>query len=316
MYIAFIIIGVLVLLFFAFLLYVYDTAFYNSMKKRFKKPLEMRGEQYEKFAVELKESVDNMLKEEYIPVEITSYDGLKLKARYYHFKDGAPTDIIFHGYRSFAMNDCGGGFKIAQEMGYNVLLPDNRGHGQSEGKNVTFGIKDRLDCLAWTYYLARKYPDSPQFISGISMGAATVLMASDLDFPKQVKGIVADCPYSAPEDIILKAAKDMGYPAKVARPFVYAAARMFAGFRLNETSAMDAVKNAQVPVLIIHGEDDRFVPCEMSRKIFDACNGKKKLLIVKNAGHGLSYFADGDAYRKAVKDFKNAAISGDDDYFA
>ena len=143
------------------------------------------------------------------------------------------------------------------------------------------------------------------------MGAATVLMASDLDLPKNVKGIIADCGFSRPIDIILEVGRTMGISPKIASPFVTFAAKILGGFDIHKTSAVQAVKQAKVPVLIVHGDDDRLVPVSMAYKIYDACNNKKQLLIVKDAGHGLSYIVDEELYKKTINNFKTAVINED-----
>ncbi len=313
MKIVFIVFLVLVIIFIGFLLYVFDTAFYNPPRKRGRK-VDL-GEQYRVLDDKLKITREAIANTSYEEVEIISFDGLRLKGKYYHFKDGAPIDIIFHGYRSRAENDCGGGFMLSREFGHNVLLPDHRAHGKSEGNVITFGIKERYDCLQWIEYLTERFDDVKIFITGVSMGAATVLMASDLELPKNVKGVIADCSYSSPKEIILLESKKMGFPQKIAEPFIALSSRIFAGFNWTETSPEQAVKNAKVPILIIHGEDDRFVPCDMCYPIYNACRGHKKLFTVKDAGHGLSFIVDKEGYKKAVNDFKTALLKEDMTYF-
>ena len=143
-------------------------------------------------------------------VYITSHDGLKLSGRYYHQQDGAPLDICFHGYRGTPARDFSGGIQIMLREGHNVLMIEERAHLESEGHTITFGIKERYDALDWIQYALQRFGEDTRIILvGISMGAATVLMASELELPEQVKGIVADCPYTSPEVIIKKVCKDM-----------------------------------------------------------------------------------------------------------
>jgi fermentation-respiration switch protein FrsA (DUF1100 family) len=299
------------LVIFFFLWYVFDVAFYNPKYKRNKKGKGVLGEQYAAVSDKLKELHDGIKEEKYENVEITAYDGLRLKGKYYHFRDGAPTEIIFHGYRSSSNSDCGGGFRLSKASGCNILLPDHRAHGKSQGNVITFGIKERFDCVKWVEYIVQRNRNTDIFISGVSMGAATVLMASDLELPENVKGIIADSPFSSPEEIILSESKKMGFSEKIALPFIRMSARIFAGIELNKITAINSVKNAKVPILIIHGEDDRFVPCEMGKRVFEAANSKKMLLTVKGAGHGLSYLIDESSYEEAVNKFKKAALNED-----
>ena len=237
-------------------------------------------------------------------VFINSFDGLKLHGRYYHVKDGAPLDIQFHGYNGNAMRDFCGGNKISRESGHNSLLIDQRAHGMSRGKTISFGINERKDCLSWVRYAVERFGEDTEIVlSGVSMGAATVLMASDLGLPKNVKAIVADCGYSSPKAIINKVMRDSGLPDKLMYPFVWLGAMVFGKFNLTESSAVSAVSESDVPILIIHGGADDFVPCYMAEEIYKACRSEKKLLIVPGAGHGMSYLVDKDLYEKTVKDF-------------
>ncbi len=237
-------------------------------------------------------------------VFINSIDGLKLHGRYYHVKDGAPLDIQFHGYNGNAMRDFCGGNKISRESGHNSLLIDQRAHGMSRGKTISFGINERKDCLSWVRYAVERFGEDTEIVlSGVSMGAATVLMASDLGLPKNVKAIVADCGYSSPKAIINKVMRDSGLPDKLMYPFVWLGAMVFGKFNLTESSAVSAVSESDVPILIIHGGADDFVPCYMAEEIYKACRSEKKLLIVPGAGHGMSYLVDKDLYEKTVKDF-------------
>ena len=181
----------------------YIKIFY-SPKKRISNVYEIPdSDQPETANAFIKSMVDDMLKRECEPITITSFDGLKLYGRYYHFVDGAPILLQFHGYRGSAERDMSGGNKVAFERGYNCLVVDHRAHGKSEGSTITFGIKERYDVVSWCNYIANRFGlDTLVTISGISMGGATVLMSADLDLPSNVIGILADCPFSSPKDIL------------------------------------------------------------------------------------------------------------------
>jgi len=250
-----------------------------------------------------REFLERMIKIPYEEVSITSHDGLRLYGGYYHKKNGAPLAIQFHGYRSMRVRDFSGGAYEALELGENVLLVDQRAHGKSDGKVISFGIKERFDCKAWVEYAIERFgKDVKIILYGISMGAATVLMASELDLPENVVGIVADCPYSSPTAIIKKVCRDMKLPATLVYPFVKAGAMLFGGFNPDEASPVKAVKNANVPILLIHGEGDRFVPPYMSDEIAEA--GKTvTYLKVPEATHALSMLYDRNTYISALKDF-------------
>lgn len=243
-------------------------------------------------------------------VYIPSHDGLKLRGRFYRVADNAPVIIVFHGYRSATLRDAAGGFSLGLKMGYNVLAVDQRAHGSSGGRVISFGIRERYDCLKWIEYVQQRFSkDTPIILCGISMGAATILMSASLDLPDNVRGIMADCPYSSPSAIIRKVCKDLHFPPALAYPFLWLGAFLFGGFRLNGCDAVSAVKNTNIPILLIHGDDDRFVPCRMSREIYENCADHAQLHIFPNAGHGLSYITDHERYEKICIDFFRTILS-------
>ena len=202
------------------------------------------------------------------------------------------------------MTDFSGGAELSLELGHNLLLVDQRGHGKSQGKTITFGIQERHDCHTWINWgLSQLGQDTEILLYGISMGASTVLMASGLALPAQVKGIVADCPYNAPLAIICAVSDGMRIPSRLVKPFLILGARLYGGFRLRETDAARAVASSTIPILIIHGEADTFVPCSMSRENFEACTGRKKLITIPGAGHGLSYAVQPQYYLEELREF-------------
>lgn len=238
-----------------------------------------------------------------------SHDGLTLHARYYDVAEGAPVIIVFHGYRSMALRDSAGGFALGLKMGYNVLAVDQRAHGTSGGRVISFGIRERYDCLQWISYIRQRFGnDTPVILCGISMGAATVLMSASLELPENVRGIMADCPYSSPSAIIRKVCKDIKFPPVLAYPFLWLGALIYGGFRLGSCDAASAVQKSNIPILLIHGGDDRFVPCQMSKKIYENCADHAQLYIIPDAGHGLSYIIDPTAYEQACLKFLNEII--------
>ena len=290
--------------------YSYRTAFYSPEKRKEDDYAIPRGEQYEKERQRMLSLIRQMDEIPYEAVTISAQDGTKLSARYYHVRDGAPLQIQFHGYRGTAVRDFCGGNKLAREAGQNTLVVDQRAHGKSGGTAITFGIRERMDCLCWAEYANQRFgSDTPIFLSGVSMGAATVLMASELELPTNVIGIIADCPYSSPEAIIRKVCReDMHLPPALVMPFIRLGARLFGHFDLKEASAVQAVRNTNIPILLLHGEDDRFVPCNMSREIFDACTGEKTRITFPGAGHGLSYIVDTETYSEAVSRFVDQCL--------
>ena len=236
-------------------------------------------------------------------ISIKSYDGLTLHARYYHVKDGAPLAIQFHGYKSMSLRDFSGAGYECIKREHNLILVDQRAHGKSGGRAITFGAKEKRDVKAWIdYALARFGGDTKIILYGMSMGAGTVLMASESGLPENIVGIVADCPFSSAKEIIKKVIFDKGLPANLLYPFVRIGALIYGGFDPNRASPASSVKNTDIPILLIHGDADNFVPCSMSENI--SKSGKTVTYIkIKNATHGLSYIYGYDDYMSALDSF-------------
>ena len=237
-------------------------------------------------------------------IMIRAFDGVMLAGRYYHRNDDGPIHIQFHGYRGNGVRDFCFVHHICQKHNINTLVVDQRAHGDSGGNTMTSGILERLDCLSWARYVQGRFGSNCKiFLSGVSMGAATVLMASSLPLPENVTGIIADCSYSAPGGIIRKVIWDMHAPAWLLYPFVVFGALVFGGFRIWETNPVQAVEKTRIPILLIHGSEDKFVPYEMSNRIFEHCNGKKYLEIFPGAGHGGCCATDPVRYEKILCSF-------------
>lgn len=301
-----VLIGIVLLIVFMTVLYmIYKIAFWSPSPGQNDIHHIIDSDQYTPQKENMIRWIDELNRIPFEQVYITSHDGLQLAARYYHVADGAPLDIAVHGYRGTALRDFCGGTPFCLRCGHNVLLIDQRAHGLSEGKTITFGIKERYDCLSWIRYALERFgPDTQILLYGISMGATTALMTAGLpELPAAVKGVVADCPYSSPKAIIRKVCGDMGFPQRLAWPFVVLAARVFGGFSPTEADAVSAVKQAKVPVLLFHGEEDRFVPCHMSREIEEACAAPVTRVTVPTAGHGLCYLVDAPLYEATLQTF-------------
>lgn len=242
-----------------------------------------------------------------MPVEhfsIRSFDGLKLYGSFYEYAPGAVIELMFHGYRGTAHRDLCGGIHRAFSLGRSVFLVDQRTASRSEGRTITFGINEHKDCLAWIDLLISHFgPDVKIILTGISMGAATVVMASGCDLPDNVVGILADCGYSSPKQIIHKCGRDMKLEPKLVYPFIKLGAWIFGHFDPDTNSPVEAVKRCKKPIIFFHGESDGFVPCYMSQMVYDACNSPKRLVTVPGADHGLSFLVDPDGYLQNVAEF-------------
>lgn len=289
-----------ILLFFGITYCFYWIAFYNP-ESRHGEPVRLkRGPHYRREA-----ALDQEMAElPYEQIWIESRDGLRLSGRYYHIRDGACLHIQFHGYRGNGIRDLSAGHHIARSLGYNILVVDQRAHGLSQGNTMTFGIMERWDCLSWAIYAQKRFGnDIPIFLYGVSMGAATVLMASNLPIPENVAGIIADCPYSSPVAIIRKICKDVHIPGFLSVPFCTAAAWIWGRFWLFDAGAKDAVREANVPILLIHGNEDKYILPEMSRQIQECCASECYLELFPGAAHAGSCLTDMGRYRRVVEAF-------------
>ncbi len=237
-------------------------------------------------------------------VSITSFDGLTLYGKFYEYAKGAPIELMMHGYRGEAERDLCGGVQRAFALGRSVLIVDQRACGKSEGRVITFGIRERYDCVAWAEYLYQRFGDTRKIIlTGISMGAATVMLAAGMSLPPTVVGVLADCGYTSAKDIIRKVIRDMHLPATLLYPFVRWGARIYGRFDVEEVSPIEVMRTCRLPVIFFHGDDDAYVPCEMSVQNYEVCTAEKRLVIVQKAGHGLSYMLDGEGYLNALREF-------------
>lgn len=284
--------------------YIYVAAF-RADEKAVEEDLIFPGESEFKIGSErIRCLVGDIYNTPYEEITIEAYDGLTLYGKYYHFCDGAPLDIQFHGYRSVPARDCCGTFRISRDMGHNILLVDQRAHGKSGGKVITFGIRERYDCVSWVNYAVSRFGKNQKIILiGLSMGAATVLMAASLKLPENVLGIIADSTYSSPREILLKVCADRRIPIKIADLFASFGALLFGRFNLDEITAEKAAKSCTKPVLFFHGSDDYFVPSRMSRKVYAACASKKHIVILQNGGHCAGYVFNTERYIKEISEF-------------
>ncbi len=278
--------------------------FYNPRREKTPEYPLPAGEIYEPHHEQMIEWIKRAHSLPHTEVSIRSHDGLKLCGTYYEFEKGAPIDILFHGYHGCAKQDLSGGVFRCRALGHNVLIVDHRAAGKSEGHVITFGINESRDCVAWAHYVAREIdPNAKIFLGGISMGAATVLMASAMELPTNVVGTVADCGYTSARDIIKKVIRDMHLPADLLYPFVRIGARLFGRFDPDENSPIASMPNCRLPVIFFHGETDAFVPISMSRENYEACTASKHFVITPNAGHGLCFPVDPPTYVREIKAF-------------
>lgn len=241
--------------------------------------------------------------------EIISEDGLRLKARYLKNENSDGKAVILaHGYKgsSEQMADI---TKFYFEQGFDVLKPDARGHGESEGDYIGYGWHERKDYLEWIDFLREEQHAKSIFLHGFSMGAATVLMTSGERLPAEVKGIIADSGYTTVAEELAHQLKHMyKLPPVPLIQVTSAITKIRAGYTFGEASAMEAVKNNKLPLLIIHGDKDELVPTEMGNRLYDAAKGDKDIWIVPGAGHTDAYTVAEEEYQQRLQDFMASAL--------
>ena len=297
-------IAVCVLLFILFLLALYDIIFSSNRRYMGDDRSLPHGKGYDDYHDTITRCVGEVLQIPYEEVKVVSEDGLVLSGKYYHLKDEAPLILFFHGYRCSAIRDGNGMFLYTRKLGFNVFLADQRAHGKSEGKTITFGVKERYDVRSWVNYFIKRFGKEQKiYLSGLSMGGATVLMASNLGLPKNVMGILADCPYSSPKAILCTVIKQLGFPVKMTYALAKLSAALLGKFDMEESSALEAVRESEIPTLILHGNADDFVPCSMSMDCQLAGEDHVQLVLIKNAAHGMSHCVDTPNYEKAAYTF-------------
>lgn len=292
------------LLFFFSVAFCYLLIFYDfRFKEKEEYPIP-KGDIYEPY----REDMINWIKEaRALPkreFSIRSFDGLTLRGLYYECDKDAPIEIMMHGYRGTGERDLSGGVARCFALKHNALIIDHRASGHSDGHVITFGVYESRDCLKWVDLVLREInPNAKIILTGISMGASTVLVAASQKLPENVVGVLADCGYTSPRAIIKKVMRDLKLPADLLYPVARLGARIFGGFDPDAASPIDSMKRCTLPVIFFHGDADAFVPHTMSMENYEACNGEKRLVIIKGAGHGLAFPADREQYLAALHEF-------------
>lgn len=278
--------------------------FYASRRKKEDEYAIPEGAVYEPHREQMVDCMKEVRSMSHTDVCVTSFDNLTLRGKFFEYEKGAPIEIMFHGYRGNSIRDLGYGVIRAFALRHSVLLVDHRTHGESDGKVITFGIRERHDCLTWINFILDRIDKNAKIIlSGVSMGASTVLLATAEPLPKNVVGVLADCGYTSAKAIIQKVIRGFKLPVWFVYPLAKLGAKLFGGFDLEEIAPIDVMRKCRLPVLFVHGDTDAFVPYAMSVENYQACAAPKRLLTIPNAGHGLCYLIDSENYLTAVHDF-------------
>lgn len=246
-------------------------------------------------------------------VSVSASDGTRLAGLYLEHPHAKGTIIMVHGFRSDPFYDFSRAFECYYSQGYSLLAVYQRAHGLSGGEYISFGIKERFDCRDWAKYIYDRFgPEHDIFLSGLSMGASTVLMACGTGLPSTVRGIVAYCGFTSPYAEFREILKHKFHLPE--HPFLDIAqtfCRIMAGFSFKEYSTVDAMKENSIPILFIHGEADSLVPSKFTRENYDACAGEKVLVLVPGADDWCGCLVDTERCRKELTEFltKHASTS-------
>ncbi|MDD6812657.1 MAG: alpha/beta hydrolase [Lachnospiraceae bacterium] len=289
---------------YALAVYFFNRTMIRSNAKR-ERTQKMAGTDWDKYIPHIREAKEKLMENSHEDMYITSEDGLKLHATWFPCEGSKKVVICFHGYTSEGLNDYSTLALFYRNNGYNLLIVDERAHGQSEGKYIGFGCLDRHDAMLWIRKMIEKLgEDCKILLHGDSMGAATVLMTNGLKLPPQVKAAVSDCAFTSAWDVFTSVLNNMYHLP--AFPLMQIANRMIkqkAGYELDECDARKEVAKAEIPILFIHGSADSFVPCSMVYELYEACRTEKKLLVIEGAGHVESCYRDEKLYQEAIESF-------------
>jgi fermentation-respiration switch protein FrsA (DUF1100 family) len=237
------------------------------------------------------------------------------QARLHAYYVAAPTPtsktaVIVHGYTDNAIRMMMIGYLYNKNLGYNILLPDLRYSGLSDGDAFQMGWLDRKDVMLWMDVANQIYGDSTQMVvHGISMGGATTMMISGETQPDYVKCFVDDCGYTSVWDQFSKELKeDFGIPAF---PLLYTSSWLCdwtKGWNFTEASSLEQVKKCSLPMLFIHGEKDDYVQTWMVHELYKAKPQPKVIWVVPGADHATSYKLNKEEYTQKVKQFTEKYI--------
>lgn len=287
---------------------IYIYTFYHPMKNRFN-PLVMSDddkEYYGEFTDEMARSVNEISNNKGKLVFIESFDGLKLYGHLFDIFPNRPIVIFFHGYHGSYLRDGYGTFRYCMSHNLNLLMIEQRAHCNSDGNIISFGINERKDAVKWVEYIKSIVSkDTKIILSGVSMGAATIMMASDLlESESQVLCFIEDCGYTSPEAIIRNTAGSMNSLLEKCYPLSRFAAKLHGHFDLNSASAIESVAKITKPMLFIHGSVDTFVPTPMCEQLYNACSSQKKeMKIIPDAKHAIAALVAYKEYENCINEF-------------
>lgn len=256
---------------------------------------------FENVSLQKNEDSTKWLESHSVHLSTKSYDELSLHA-YYIEQDSPIYIIMVHGYR-------GDGTSIISPIKhfynhkYNLLIPDLRGHGQSEGDYIGMGWDDRYDIISWINYIIAKDPQAQIILYGVSMGGSTVMNVAGENLSSQVKAVIEDCGYTSVWDIFQYHIPMEKWQSEIALHMASIVTRLRAGYALEDVDTLKQVQKSQIPILFIHGSEDDFVPSYMVDELYHEATCPKEKLIIEGAGHALSCSTDPKLYYQTIFEF-------------
>lgn len=254
---------------------------------------------------ELKQAAERLLSVPTEEVTLVNREGMTLHGHWYHAENPRRLLILVHGWHSSWNRDFGMTAPFYHEQNCELLLIEQRCHGNSEGNMISYGDRERYDVLDWLAYACALHPELPVYLCGVSMGAATVLLCAGEPIADAVTGIIADCGYTVPRPVVESSVRRlMGRATPATMVGVETCCRLHGGFSLEECSTIEALRrNTDIPVFFIHGDADQLVPYSMTLENHLACAAPRELLLVHGAGHASAYMTDPDTYQARVSAF-------------
>ncbi len=279
-----------------------STVDYNSLSEKYKIRYELRKKNNQRLY--------DMNPED---LSLTDAQGNELKAWFVPKENSKTFVIAVHGYKCNGPDECSHLFPFYHDtLGFNYLLPDHVSHGRSEGKFISFGVRESENLLLWIDYLIDRFGEDIEIVlHGISMGAATVMLVNESNPPKQVKAVIEDCGYTSAYDVIFHTIKrQLGFEAPHITKSIFFVTRTFFGYDMSTADCIGRMKDAKNPILFVHGTKDQVVPFEMGQRLYDACTAvEKDKLFVDGAVHAYSYYDAKEEYDAKITEFLDKYLS-------
>lgn len=295
------VIAAIIFVVFIISLICYCLVFYRGLEIDYKVPLEFRLSGYRRDKERMHRDFDWFDKQPFQDLEL-DYGKMRLHSLYLKTEGATKVAIFFHGYRDSARNEFSAMIPFFQKLGYNICLVSQRSHGNSSGKLITFGIREQKDCLKWIEFIDKKYNPDEILLMGVSMGASTVLMASNR-VPDKVKYVIADCGYSCPDEQVRYIINYLHFPMYPTIWFVKSWLYIFTGIKFSKFKIPRMLRTSTVPTLFVHGKKDKMVPYYNTLLNYDEKPVNKELLFIDNAPHAGAYIYGTEKYQKAIVNF-------------